>query len=134
MSVAEWWQEFRAYNSPEAWQGVLADTYAWVQYGRIPTPGVELPPPPPPAAPQSAGEMVIWSPELAEIRNRERYAQWVAEMRQIIEAAETSGSYVPGGRLPATAEGVSDFLDQWGPLLLVAAVLGFAFGFLGGRR
>lgn len=134
MGLAEWWQEFREYNSPDAWSGVLADTYAWAQYGRIPVPGVELPLPPAPAAPQTASEMVTWSPELAEERNRAAYDAWVTEMRDIIAAAEASGSYTPAGRLPVTAEGVSDWFSGLGeiaPFLVVAAVAGLL---IGGRR
>ena len=84
--LSGWWDDFKAYNSADAWGSALADAYNWVQYGN--TPALVQP---------AAGET---SQQIAE------------RQRAAIAAAERSGDWSATPRLGVTASDVSDAANK----------------------
>lgn len=99
-----WWSLL----DPAAWALCLpsdvgttaGNIYESVQYGAIPKPAS----PPAPNAPQTAAEMVNWSPE----QSASRPGQIGAATQAAIDGAIQSGTYNPSGNLPVTADWMSD--------------------------
>ncbi len=100
----------------------LADGYECAQYGNssrlalFNDPAIPTPAPPAPRAPQTADEMVRWTPQ----QSFNTAADWAAKNIARIQAAEDSGSYNPSGNLPATATQLDKY--KW-PLILGGGAL-----------
>jgi len=120
-AVNNWLREFWEYNRPSGWAKSFADAYQWLHYGNIPDPTI-----PTPGAPQTIEEMTLpggWTPAAAAARGQ---ADWIARNQAQLIAAERSGEWIPGGRLPISATELADLTSKYKwPLLIGAGVLGF---------
>lgn len=98
--LSSWWDDFKAYNSGDAWGTVAADAYSKVQYGTFPQPAMPVI-----KAPQTREQMVTpgaWTPEQSAAGVIE---DTTTETQRRIQAAIDSGEYNPDGNLPLDASG-----------------------------
>ena len=123
VGLGDWWEDFKRYNSPDAWGTVMADAYSQLRFGDIPAPGAGLPAPPAPAAPAPA-QASSWTPELQGAADAANFEQWKINTRQAIQDAIDAGSYHPEGRIPGVEDlnNALDFTGKYGPWMLAGGL------------